>query len=158
MRWGDDIGPDLELRRVLEAVPHRRWLFTASIREHAMRCLQRLGIEDMFEGVVSASSAEMIDRFGVTTKHDPRCMEAAMELAGVTSDLAGGCVLLDDSPANLVTAKSLGWGTVLVGDTARGTGHHISCDAADITVRTIHDIRTECPELFVANQQAVLAC
>eukprot|EP00747_Dinoflagellata_sp_TGD_P139898 gnl/TRDRNA2_/TRDRNA2_175949_c29_seq2.p1 gnl/TRDRNA2_/TRDRNA2_175949_c29~~gnl/TRDRNA2_/TRDRNA2_175949_c29_seq2.p1 ORF type:complete len:384 (+),score=68.35 gnl/TRDRNA2_/TRDRNA2_175949_c29_seq2:124-1275(+) len=145
----DDIQPDPELREIIQAVPHPRWVFTASIREHAVRCLQRLGIDDLFLGVISASSRDMIDKVGYTTKHDPRCFEAAMEFAGVPPSKAAGCVFLDDSVSNLKTAKKIGWRTVLVGLYARDTGALIECPEADVKVARIHDIREAVPDLFV---------
>ena len=45
----EDISPDPRLREVLEsacdALP--TWIFTASTKEHAQRCLQRVGIADL---------------------------------------------------------------------------------------------------------------
>mmetsp|Transcript_93235 Transcript_93235/g.164955 ORF Transcript_93235/g.164955 Transcript_93235/m.164955 type:complete len:244 (+) Transcript_93235:54-785(+) len=145
----DDIMPDPRLREMLEAVPHPRWVFTASIREHAVRCLTRLGIEDLFLGVISASSRDMIDKVGYVTKHDPRCFSAAMEFAGVPLEQAGGCLFFDDSPTNLKTAKQMGWRTVLVGLRARDTGDLIECPYADLALETMHDAREAIPELFV---------
>merc|ERR1712216_223305 len=123
----DDIHPDPELRKVLEAVTYPRWVFTASIREHAVRCLERLGISDLFLGIISASSRDMIDKVGYVTKHDPRCFAAAMSFAGVSPEHADRCVFLDDSVSNLKTAKEIGWRTVLVGLRARDSGELIEC-------------------------------
>jgi len=144
----DDIEPDPELRELLQAVPYPRWIFTASIHEHAERCLRRLGIEDLFLGIISASSREMIDKIGYTTKHDPACFRHAMEVAGVPPEHAGRCIFLDDSEKNLKTAKEIGWRTVLVGLHARDTGAPIDCPFADVAVDRIHEIRGAVPELF----------
>ena len=60
----DDIKPDHSLRALIQAIPYPRWVFTASIREHAERCLERLGIQDLFLGIISASSPDMIRKVG----------------------------------------------------------------------------------------------
>jgi pyrimidine 5'-nucleotidase len=60
----DDIKPDPSLRALIQAIPYPRWVFTASIREHAERCLERLGIQDLFLGIISASSEDMIRKVG----------------------------------------------------------------------------------------------
>jgi putative hydrolase of the HAD superfamily/pyrimidine and pyridine-specific 5'-nucleotidase len=143
-----DFGEDLKLRSMLAAIPYKRWVFTASTPSHAARCLKRLGIEDMFCGVVSASSRRMIDEVGYVSKHDPRCFAKAMEIAGVPKEKAAGCVFFDDSVSNLRTAKSMGWRTVLVGLHARDTGSRIVCEFADHAVDTIHEIPVVLPELF----------
>lgn len=143
-----DFGEDLKLRSMLAAIPYKRWVFTASTPSHAARCLKRLGIEDMFCGVISASSRKMIDEVGYVSKHDPRCFAKAMEIAGVSKDRAAGCVFFDDSVSNLRTAKGIGWRTVLVGLHARDTGNRIVCEFADAAVETLHEMPSVLPELF----------
>lgn len=155
----NDIQPDPALRSMLLAIPHRRWVFTAATREHAVRCLQRLGIEDCFEGIVACSSSEVFKKAGYVSKHDRACFEFAMETAGVPHDQASTCMLLDDSASNLRTAKAMGWSTVLVGLHARN-GSKVDCQNADVTVNTVHEIRCAMPALFapgpsVTSQKAV---
>jgi len=144
----DDIQADPALRKLLEAVTYPRWVFTASIREHAERCLERLGIADLFLGVISASSRDMIDKVGYVTKHDPRCFAAAMDFAGVPPDRADRCVFLDDSVTNLKTAKEIGWRTVLVGLRARDSGELIECPHADMKIDSMQQLAEAMPELF----------
>jgi len=143
----DDIQPDAELRAMLLNIPLKRWCFTAATREHAVRCLRRLGIEDCFLGIIACSSTEVFQKAGYVSKHDPRCFEVAMEVAGVPRDEAAKCMLLDDSPSNLRTAKAMGWSTVLVGLHAR-TGSEVDRQNADFTVNSINQIRSAVPHLF----------
>jgi len=150
-----DFGPDPELRSMLAEIQRPRWVFTASTPSHAKRCLQALGIEDMFCGIISASSRTMIDQVGYVSKHDPRCFAKAMELAGVPPEKASSCLFFDDSVSNLRTAKKMGWRTVLVGLRARDTGALIECEAADMAVDTIHEIRSTCPEIFQLAQKKI---
>jgi len=142
-----DISPDPQLREMLLSLPRRRWVFTAATREHAERCLEKLGIQDLFLGIVACSSPEMIRKVGYVSKHDPRCFHAAMEFAGMPRDQANACVLLDDSVRNLKTARAVGWRAVLVGLHARD-GSAISCPEADVAVNTLHEIPMAVPGLF----------
>jgi len=144
----DDIQPDPELRSMLLDIPYTRWVFTAATREHCVRCLQRLGIEDCFAGIIACSTKEVFQKAGYVSKHDPRCFEFAMDVAGVPHEEAAKCMLLDDSPSNLKTAKSMGWSTVLVGLHARN-GSKADSQNADVAVNTIHEIRCMAPHLFM---------
>lgn len=143
----DDIQPDPELRTLLLKIPHRRWVFTAATREHAIRCLRRLGIEDCFEGIIACSTKEVFDKAGYVSKHDARCFEFAMDAAGVRRDEAIKCMLLDDSASNLKTAKAMGWSTVLVGLHGKN-GSKVDCQNADWAVDNIHEIQHAVPQLF----------
>jgi len=144
----DDIKPDPELRSLLLDIPHRRWVFTAATHEHASRCLRLLGIEDCFEGIIACSSKDVFEKAGYVSKHDPRCFEVAMDVAGVKRDEAAKCMLLDDSASNLKTAKAMGWTTVLVGLHGKN-GLQVDCQNADVAVDAIKEIRQTVPQLFV---------
>jgi len=146
----DEIQPDPLLRELILAIPHPRWAFTASTASHARRCLRRLGLDDQdcFQGVISACSAEARARLGLAGKRDPRCFRWAMETAGVPQLHGAACVLIDDSPLNLRTAKELGWRTVLVGLSARDAGAAVDRTWADFAVDSIHELREAVPELF----------
>jgi len=143
----DDIKPDPKLRSILQALPHRRWVFTASTPRHATRCLELLGIHDLFEGVVACSSAEVLRRAGYVSKHDARCFKAAMDIAGVPHCRSAGCVLLDDSPSNLKTAKAVGWRAVQVG-LQRRDGSPAECPEADLVLGSLHELPSAWPDLF----------
>jgi len=144
----EDIKPDLELRSMLLEIPYKRWVFTAATREHAVRCLQRLGIEDCFQGIIACSSTEVFEKAGYVSKHDRRCFEFAMDVAGVPRDQVSKCMLLDDSASNLKSAKGMGWTTVLVGLYARN-GSKVDTQNADVSVSRIHEIRQAVPSLFL---------
>jgi pyrimidine 5'-nucleotidase len=151
----DDVQPDPKLRSMLLAIPYKRWVFTAATLEHARRCLQRMGVEDCFEGIVACSSTDVFQKVGYVSKHDARCFEYAMDVAGVPRDQAATCMLLDDSASNLKTAKAMGWSTVLVGLHARN-GSEVDRSNADFAVSTIHEIRQTLPFLFVTPNSSTL--
>jgi len=149
-----DIQPDPALRAMLLAIPHHRWVFTAATHEHAKRCLTRLGIEDCFEGIIACSSKEVFQKAGYVSKHDIRCFEFAMDVAGVPREHVAKCMLLDDSASNLKTAKVVGWSTVLVGLHARN-GSTVDRQNADAAVEMIHQIKDVLPQLFVPSPLAI---
>merc|ERR1719247_493759 len=149
----DDIHPDPQLRQMLLAIPRHRWVFTAATREHAVRCLRRLGIEDCFEGIIACSSTEVFEKAGYVSKHDRRCFEFAMDTAGVPRDQVSKCMLLDDSASNLKSAKGMGWATVLVGLYDRN-GSKVDAQNADVSVGRIHEIRQAVPSLFLLSPSA----
>lgn len=100
------IDTDPELRTALEKIAAPKWIFTNSDRHHTSRVLSRLGIEDLFEGVI-----DVID-MGFIPKPTRSVYHLAMEMAG--NPAPESCVFVEDSIKNLVTAKELGWQTVLV--------------------------------------------
>merc|ERR1719210_2648284 len=46
------IKPDPVLRALLLRIRQPRWVFTASVASHAQRCLEALGIDDLFLGII----------------------------------------------------------------------------------------------------------
>ena len=55
----------------------KKWVFTASVASHAQRCLEALGIADLFLGIIDVKAV------GNITKHSPGAFRRAMEIAGV---------------------------------------------------------------------------
>jgi len=136
----DDIAPDPALRAMLERILVRRFVFTASSREHAGRCIARVGVEGVFEGVIDCRDCDL------ATKHDPESFKRAMAKAGVAD--ATRCMLIDDSVANIRTAKALGMKTVLVGLYERNTGARVQCPEADWHIARLLDFSDALPQLL----------
>jgi putative hydrolase of the HAD superfamily/pyrimidine and pyridine-specific 5'-nucleotidase len=136
-----DIKEDSPLCQMVNDVKKPRWVFTAAPREHAERCLARVGIPtDLFLGIIDCHACKL------ETKHSPSSFRVAMETAGVADPRA--CVLCDDSVKNIEAAKRFGWRTVLVGKTDRDDGSPVVCEAADVHIRSMHELREAMPELF----------
>jgi pyrimidine 5'-nucleotidase len=142
------IKPDPKLRALLLSIDRPRWVFTASVESHARRCLEALGVADLFLGIIDCKSC------GLATKHSPEAFAAAMRAAGLNPDAPGNadgarCVFFDDSVKNLRTAKTqMGWVTCLVGLYGRDDKQRIVCPEADFEVETIHAIEAAMPGLF----------
>jgi len=105
-----------------------------------MRCMKRVGVDDLFEGIVDCRDVELV------TKHDPISFRLAMERAGAKDP--SRCLLLDDSIPNLKTAKSLGMKTCLVGLYDRESGKRIVCAEADFEVNRLIELQDALPALF----------
>ena len=101
------ISRDESLDRMLAALPLRKIVFTNADARHARRVLSRLGVIRHFEAIIDIHFIEFCN------KPDPRAYRAALEFAGLRPE---ECVLLEDYPANIRTAKAMGMTTVLVGD------------------------------------------
>ena len=176
----EDISPDPPLRAELANLTSPAWVFTASTSEHANRCLDRLGLAGLpWRGVIDTRSCEL------ETKHSTHSFLRAMEYVGLlslppagesdgngngstrlsddeaiaaASVHAGRCLLIDDSVKNIVTAKKMGWCTVLIGKVERDTGNAMPTPAeADHHVSTIHEIVDVLPALFEANEPMAAA-
>jgi len=101
------LQPDPFLRKILLALPLRRLVLTNADERHAKRVLLRLGIEDCFEGIID------IHQVAPACKPLPEAFQKALMVAG--EDQAARCIFIDDSPRNLLTARELGFFTILVG-------------------------------------------
>jgi putative hydrolase of the HAD superfamily len=100
------LGPDPELRRMLESLPQKKFIFSNADRPYILRVLSRLEIADCFDGIVDIFST------GFACKPMEAAYRKAVELAG--SPQAEGCLLVDDLPRNLEPAVKLGMTAVLV--------------------------------------------
>ena len=106
-----EIAPDVRLRAMLLHLPGRKFVFTNSLGEHAERVLQRLGVADLFEDVFDVVAAQY------KPKPHPAAYRRILRHIGVP---ARQCVLVEDTLANLVTAKRLGMRTIYVHPRQRG--------------------------------------
>lgn len=141
----DLLQPDRELREMLlrmdPTIP--KYIFTASVKEHAVRCLQALGIADLFgdaNAIIDCKSCNL------ETKHSQHSFETAMRISGV--DDPEGCIFFDDNLKNIEAARQIGWRSVLVGKVGRDCGMPVSSSDAESEIDRIHLVPTVFPELF----------
>jgi pyrimidine 5'-nucleotidase len=139
------IPRDEQLRKILTAMDPSipKYIFTASVREHAERCIKALGIDDLFVDIIDTKRCDL------ETKHSRHAFEVAMKVAGVSEP--GDCLFFDDSAKNIRTARDIGWRAVLVGRVARDSGKEISSEHAELEIDRIHDMAKVLPELFETN-------
>ena len=101
------IDPNPAMLKMLQGLEQRKFIFTNADRYHAGRVLNALGVADQFLGIVDVRTA------GMSPKPDPASYEAALQTAGFPEPAR--CMMVDDLPKNLKTAKELSFTTVLVG-------------------------------------------
>mmetsp|Transcript_36951 Transcript_36951/g.113060 ORF Transcript_36951/g.113060 Transcript_36951/m.113060 type:complete len:155 (-) Transcript_36951:51-515(-) len=129
------------MRQIVEAcrTKRHRFVFTASTEQHAKRCLDRVGISDLFAIIIDTRLC------GLDTKHSEHAFEQAMLVAQAKDPRE--CLLIDDSAKNVKMAKSLGWTTVLIGLETR-EGKPFTCAEADHHIATVYDLPPVMPHLF----------
>jgi putative hydrolase of the HAD superfamily len=103
---GGILRPDPELCRALQSLPLRRAVFTNSTMDHSKRVLNALELDGVFEEIFDIRVA------GYLPKPCPEPYHAVLDRLGIS---ASRCIMVEDSPDNLKTAKDLGMGTILVG-------------------------------------------
>jgi len=101
------LQPDPRLRAILEAVPQPKWVFTNADEPHTWRVLRRLGIDDLFAGVIDLVATDFHPK--------PHPHAFAVALARLGHPPARSVAVLDDLPRNTRAARRLGFLSVLVG-------------------------------------------
>jgi putative hydrolase of the HAD superfamily len=102
------------LRQTLRRLPGRKVVFSNAPLTYARAVLDALGIRRLFEGVFS------IEQTGFRPKPDPHAFLEMMRCHHLTPRR---CIMVEDSLANLRTAKKLGMTTVWVTRAARAPGY-----------------------------------
>jgi len=129
---GAFIKRDESLRQILDTLPQSKWILTNSNKEHAMRVLTALGVEDQFKDIFGVAEMQYHN------KPDPYVFQKALENAGGIPP--SKCLFVDDIPQNLVPAWEMGFTTVLVGNNPKNFATHYSIDR-------IHDLPDALPIL-----------
>ena len=103
---GSRLSLDLELRQTIEALAVPSYIFTNGSHCHVERVVTALGLEGLFSDVFDIRIAD----------YQPKPNPGPYEQVLAKLQLAGSrCVMVEDQPQNLQTAKRFGMKTVLVG-------------------------------------------
>jgi putative hydrolase of the HAD superfamily len=121
------------LRELIKSLPQFKWIFTNADDQHARRVLAELDLSDCFSGIIDIRAMKF------ACKPEIIAYQRAMAIAGVVEP--SDCVLLDDSPRNLTTARELGFFTILVGTNKPDP-------AASLSVVSLLDLPSADPELW----------
>jgi putative hydrolase of the HAD superfamily len=100
------LSPDPELYQMLVALPQRKVIFTNASARHARRVIEILGVQGCFERIIDIH---------IIYPHCKPEVEAFQTALTVLQADPERTLLVDDTPANLVTARSLGLATVSIG-------------------------------------------
>lgn len=110
------------VRHVLRSLPGPKILFTNAQEAYAIAALRGLGVEHLFDGLVSM---KQIDYRPKPDTHGYRWLCRRYQLD------PRACIMVEDSRANLLTAKQLGMKTVWL---TRQRRHH---PAVDLRIRRL---------------------
>jgi pyrimidine 5'-nucleotidase len=130
------IHPDRHLREVIQSLPQHKWIFTNADDRHAQRVLAELQLADCFCGIIDIRAIQF------ACKPEVVAYQRALTLAGEKSP--ANCILIDDSPRNLATARDLGFFTILVGT-------QTADPAASLSLASLLDLPAAMPELWKGN-------
>ncbi len=95
--------PSLEL--FLSSLSGTRYIFTNADRNHAIRILNAMELEKYFTGIIDIHSIVPF------CKPQMESFQIALKIAGNPDP--GKCLVVDDAPRNLESAKQLGMHTIL---------------------------------------------
>lgn len=118
------------LDRMLHNIPLRKIIFTNSCLPHCWRVLEVLQVKNHFEQIFD------VEAMGFRCKPDPLVYERLLDSLNVSGQ---SCIMVDDSPRNLIPAKNLGMTTILVD----GSRHSLAVDYAVPTVFHVENILRE---------------
>ena len=101
----DFFGPSPPLDQMLYEIPLRKAIFTNADMPHSERVLNTLQVRPHFERIIDISAVNY------QCKPNPLAYEQALALLRVTGEQ---CIMVEDTPRNLIPAKNLGMTTILI--------------------------------------------
>lgn len=154
----ETLKPDPVLRNLLLSMPQRKIIFTNSDKAHTVKVLNRLGLEDCFDGIICFETLNqqtlqkydhenVIKQEGASNRRHPRlilskpsvdAIKAAIDIADIDPSRT---LFFDDSTRNIVSGKAAGLHTVIVESSVLVPG-------ADYALSSIHNIREALPEIW----------
>lgn len=150
--------PDAALRSLLSCIRVPKYILTNADSKHTDICLEILGIRDCFDGIFHFENINQEGtKQGLSTASHPVVCKPAPEVYELVLQLIGAqastTLFLDDSMANVVSARSVGISTVLVGKTSRDDGPTPDLPGVDFVLEDIHLLPDILPHLFEGGVQ-----
>lgn len=127
------LAPNPSLRKTLQAIPLKKYIFTNADSNHARRVLKALQLEGCFGGIID------IVKMSPFCKPQKEAFEIGVTEAGVNTTQE--CLFIDDSTHNTGIAKSLGFATIYV-------GNHEDPMTSDAQIRSIDDLGQVLPSFL----------
>ncbi|MBR1944729.1 MAG: pyrimidine 5'-nucleotidase [Alphaproteobacteria bacterium] len=94
-----------QLKKCLDALPDKKFVFTNGAHQHAERVLERLGLTECFSGIFSIREADYIPK---------PALQTYLKMLNTFALKAEESIMFDDSPANILGAKKAGMHTVWI--------------------------------------------
>ncbi|MCQ2913710.1 MAG: pyrimidine 5'-nucleotidase [Alphaproteobacteria bacterium] len=96
---------DPELRKAIELLPGKKYVFTNGAYQHATGVIKQVGLEGLFEGIFSIREAEYIPK---------PAQETFMKMFDYFDLIGEECLMFDDNQKNILGAKKAGMKTVWI--------------------------------------------
>lgn len=150
------LKPDPALRLLLESIDRTKvkklWLFTNAYKNHGLRVVKLLGIDDLFDGITYCDYSKV----PLVCKPKEEMFDKVMKEAGVPKSHKSRCLYIDDSYINVEASMKYGWTSASV--------QYVDCDetlpkkpAGTHVVRSILDLPAIMPEIFTTDSIAEIA-
>jgi putative hydrolase of the HAD superfamily len=120
------IKTDPQLPRLLRVLPGQKWVFSNGPQHYVEAIVRHLGIHTQITACFG------MDSFGLTPKPRTAAYTSVLRQAGLR---AGNCIMVEDSVANLKTAKRMGMRTVWLSQQYRKPAW------VDWRIRSLFDLR-----------------
>ncbi|MGD2103883.1 MAG: pyrimidine 5'-nucleotidase [Anaerolineae bacterium] len=135
----DYLEPDPALVEMLGEIPLRKVVYTNATSAHGRRVLYALGAYQQFEQIIG------IEEVGLDNKVDPSAYESMLALLGAAGS---ECVMVEDSPRNLLAAKAVGMTTILVRSEQEPEQGKRDARSVDFAVDSILDVEKVVDQLL----------
>jgi putative hydrolase of the HAD superfamily len=99
------ISPNLPLREAIENLPARKIVFTNGSKKHAQNAIAAMGLDGVFHDIIDIAGTDF------TPKPHKKAFVALLAAHNVNPKTS---VMVEDLSKNLVTAKEMGFATILV--------------------------------------------
>lgn len=121
-----------QLKKCLDALNGKKFIFTNGAYQHAERVLERLGLNECFSGIFSIREADYIPKPALPTY---------MKMLKTFGLKAEESIMFDDSPANILGAKRAGMHTVWISSNVENN-KYCSVDTQDFCDYETPDLMT----------------
>ena len=118
------LSPTPALEKVLKLLPGRKFVFTNSLRLHAERVLERLGIAHHFTDIFDIAASDYMP------KPDPGAYQRFLDHCNVAPRTA---IMFEDYPEHLKPASALGITTVLVNHPGPFSAPYVNEETSNLT-------------------------
>lgn len=104
------LKPDQELNSIISKLPGMKVLFTNGTHNHTQTVLKAMNLHSGFDLILDRDTLQ-------TVKPDPKAFKMLIRLCSIQK--SDTCYYFEDSIYNLIVGYSLGWQTILIGNSQK---------------------------------------
>lgn len=134
------LRPNPQLKRCLDTLSGKKFIFTNGAYQHAKRVLECLGLTSCFSGIFSIREADYIPK---------PALQTYLKMLKTFNLKAEESIMFDDSPANILGAKRAGMHTVWISSNVENN-KYCSVDTQDFCDYETKDLMTFLSALLTA--------